>query len=198
MGIHGTSKKCVERKSGALTTEIPTSETKIERFLSCLSPIHFHFSELPYGTPTPPRGRSKECDRGRVKHTGGEGKKGRGVLVWRWRGLLQLCTPVSISLNAILSSMCACSTAEKGNGNKVILLHTAQRKRERETTRERAREGEATESESNVRRERQGKKTSGLVRRPRQLENSRFKFSAFPLLCPRTLLAEWEGTSGSF
>lgn len=77
------------------------------------------------------------------------------------------------------------------------LTHSPEKERERQPGRGRGKE-KATESESNVRRERQGKKTSGLVRRPRQLENSRFKFSAFPLLCPRTLLAEWEGTSGSF
>lgn len=71
---------------------------------------------------------AKERERGR--------ERGALVLVWRCRRLLQLCTPVSISLNPILSSMCVCSTAEKGNGNKVILLHTAQRKRERQTGRE--------------------------------------------------------------
>lgn len=60
--------------------------------------------------------------------------------------MLQLCTPVSISSNPILSSMCVCSTAEKGNGHKVILLHSPEK--ERETNRERAREGERhTESE---------------------------------------------------
>ena len=102
--------------------------------------------------PTPLRGRKqRECDRGRVKHTGREREGGVGValvLVWRWRGLLQLCTPVSISSNPILSSMCVCSTAEKGNGHKVILLHTAQRKRERLRAREGERQRER-ESERN-------------------------------------------------
>lgn len=56
---------------------------------------------------------------------------------------------VSISSNPILCSMCVCSTAEKGNGNKVILLHTAQREREREGER-RTRRG-ARKSARNIR-----------------------------------------------
>lgn len=126
--------------------------------LSISDPLHF--SELPYGTPHLSERQKAEGVRQRESQTHRE-REGGGValvLVWRWRGLLQLCTPVSISSNPILSSMCVCSTAEKGNGHKVILLHTAQRKRERE----RAREGERQREREKQVRKRRWKKTSEL------------------------------------
>lgn len=87
----------------------------------------------------PPHGEpdSRECDRERerVKHRhthtrwgGSVGGLSPGV---EMEGTIAAVHFVSISSNPILCSMCVCSTAEKGNGNKVILLHTAQRERER-------------------------------------------------------------------
>lgn len=127
--------KSAKRK--ALTTQILTSEPKNESFLSCLSPIHFHFSELLYCNSHPTESRIAESptERGRESNThththwgGSVGGLSPGV---EMEGTIAAVHFVSISSNPILCSMCVCSTAEKGNGNKVILLHTAQRERER-------------------------------------------------------------------
>lgn len=156
--------------------------------------------------PTPPRGRKqRECDRGRVKHTGREGERGReseggispGV---EMEGTVAAVHPRQYLLKSNpLLHVCLQHRGKRQRKQSDPLTHSPEKAREREAGKQGEVEGgRITERERNIQRERQGKKTSELVRRPRQLENSRFKFSAFPLLCRRTLLAEWEGTSWSF
>ncbi|KAL3042230.1 hypothetical protein OYC64_020219 [Pagothenia borchgrevinki] len=92
---------------------------------SLLSLIHFHFSELPYGTPHPER--QKECNRGRVEEGGcispSVEMEGTVAAVHPRQYLLKS--------NPLLYE-CSAAPRKKGNGNKVILLHTAQRGRERD------------------------------------------------------------------
>ncbi|KAK5606120.1 hypothetical protein CRENBAI_026891 [Crenichthys baileyi] len=57
--------------------------------------------------------------------------------------------PPCISSNSILFSMCVCSTAEKGYGNKVISLHRAQRRRQREGENESEKHAQAGKTKEN-------------------------------------------------
>lgn len=65
-----------------------------------------------------------------VKKRGGGGGISPGV---EMEGTVAAVHPRQYLLKSNPLLMCVCSTAQKGNGNKVILLHTAQRKRERQT-----------------------------------------------------------------
>lgn len=69
------------------------------------------------------------------------------------------------------------------------LTHSPEKEREGEGERGRGRKTERARETS----EETAVKKNKWARRPRQLKNSRFKFAAFPLLCRRTLPAEWEG-----
>ncbi len=190
--------KSVKREKERSTYHTDPDIRAKEWQIPLLSPIHFHFSELPYGTPHPSerqkaeRVRQRESQTHRERGRESEGGISPGV---EMEGTVAAVHPRQYLLKSNpLLHVCLQHRGKRQRKQSDPLTHSPQK--ERETGKQGEGEGgRITERERNIQRERQGKKTSELVRRPRQLENSRFKFSAFPLLCRR---AEWEGTSWSF
>ena len=138
--------------------------------------------------PTPPGGRKQRVRQSESQtHTGREqesedGREGECISPGvEMEGTLAAVHPRQylLKFNPLLH-VCLQHRGKRQRKQSDLLTHSPETEAE-------ADRGSENESGRNVHKQRQGRKTSELVRRPRQPENSRFKFSAFPLLCWRTL-----------